>query len=71
MIEVHHFKVWDTEREHWETPPAKRSAEAIAELKGEIIPETGQMVFKAMLDLDGRYFPPDHKANEDGNHEPV
>lgn len=57
MIEVHHFKVWNDEMKHWEEPPSKRSAEAIAELKGEIVPDTGQMVFKAMLDSEGRYFP--------------
>lgn len=57
MIEVHHFKIWNAELKHWVEPPSKRSAEAIAELKGEIVPDTGQMVFKAMLDSEGRYFP--------------
>lgn len=42
MIEVHHFRVWNDEMKHWERPPAKRSAEAIAELKGEIVPDTGK-----------------------------
>ena len=58
MIEVHHFKVWNAEMKHWEKPPAKRSVEDIAALKGEIVPDTGQMVFKAELDVEGRYFPP-------------
>jgi hypothetical protein len=57
MIEVHHFRVWNQLTGDWVSPPSKRSAEAIAELKGEIIPDTGQMVFKAMLDSEGRYFP--------------
>ena len=60
MIEVHHYKVWNDELKDWDKPPAKRSAEGIAELKGEILPETGQMVFKAMLDSEGRYFPPNY-----------
>jgi len=58
MIEVHHFKVWNSEMKHWEIPPSKRTAEAIAEAKGEIIPDTMEMVFRAMLDSEGRYFPP-------------
>lgn len=57
MIEVHHFKVWNSELKHWEKPASKGSAEAIAELKGEIIPDTGQMVFRIMPDSEGRYFP--------------
>lgn len=48
---------------HWESPPAKRSAEAIAALEGEIVPGTGEFVFQAMLDSEGRYFP---RANKDG-----
>ena len=60
MIEVHHYKVWNNEFKEWQKPPAKRSAEAIAELNGEILPETGQMVFKAMLDSEGQYFPPEY-----------
>ena len=63
MIEVHHFKIWNDQMKHWEKPPAKRSAEAIAEIKGEIVPDTGEMVFKAQLDVEGRYFPP--PANKD------
>jgi hypothetical protein len=64
IIEVHHFRVWNNELKHWEKPPSKRSAEDIAKLKGEIIPDTGQMVFKAMLDSEGRYFP--EKSHNDG-----
>jgi hypothetical protein len=57
MIEVHHFRVWNSQTGDWEIPPSKRTAEAIAELKGEIIPDTMQMVFRVMLDSQGRYFP--------------
>lgn len=65
MIEVHHFKVWNAELKHWEKPPSKRSADAIAELKGEIVPDTAEMVFKAMLDTEGRYFP--QNSGDDGD----
>ena len=58
MIEVHHFKVLNARTGEWETPRAKRTAEDIAKLKGEIIPDTGQMVFRVTLDAEGRYFPP-------------
>ena len=57
MIEVHNFKIWNAELKCWQESPSKRSAEAIDELKGEIVPDTGQMVFKAMLDSEGQYFP--------------
>jgi hypothetical protein len=58
MVEVHHFKVWNINTGDWEYPPPyKRTAEAIAETKGEITPETMEMVFLSMLDSQGRYFP--------------
>jgi hypothetical protein len=57
MIDVHHYKVWNINTGDWEYPAYKRTAEAITELKGEIIPDTGQMVFRIMLDSQGRYFP--------------
>ena len=57
MVEVHSFKVWSVALGKWKFPAAKRTAEAIAELKAEIIPDTGEMVFKAMLDTEGRYIP--------------
>jgi hypothetical protein len=57
MVDVHHFKVWNINTGDWEYPPYKRTAEAITELKGEIIPDTMQMVFRVMLDSEGRYFP--------------
>jgi hypothetical protein len=58
MIEVHHFKVRNVNSGAWDIPPSKRTVEDIAKLKGEIIPDTMEMVFKAMLDSEGRYFPP-------------
>lgn len=58
MIEVHHFKVLNSRTGEWETSRAKRTAEDIATLKGEIIADTGQMVFRVLLDTEGRYFPP-------------
>jgi hypothetical protein len=57
MIDVHHFKVWNINTGDWEYPPYKRIAEAVAEAKGEITPETMEMVFLSMLDSEGRYFP--------------
>lgn len=64
MIKVHHFQVWNEELNHWEKPPGKRTAEDIAKLKGEILPETEQLVYRAMLDSKGRYFPPHYKPKE-------
>lgn len=63
MIEVHHFKIWNAEMKHWEFPPSMRTAEGIAQLNGEILPETGQLVFDGMLDSEGRYFPPRYGDN--------
>jgi hypothetical protein len=40
-----------------EFPPSKRTAESIAELKGQIIPDTAEEVFAHQLDSHGRYFP--------------
>lgn len=57
MIEVHHFKVRSSPHDPWEIPPSKRTAEDIAALNGEIIPDTIEMVFRSMLDAEGRYFP--------------
>jgi hypothetical protein len=57
MIDVHHFKVRSSPSEPWEIPPSKRTAEDIAALNGEIIPDTMEMVFRSMLDAEGRYFP--------------
>ena len=58
MIEVHHFKFRNVNSGEWDIPPSKRTAEDIAKLKGKIIPDTMEMVFQAMLDSEGRYFPP-------------
>lgn len=57
MIEVHHFKLRNANTGDWEFPPSKRTAEGIAKMGGEIIPDTMEMVFLAMLDSEGRYFP--------------
>jgi hypothetical protein len=53
MIEVHHFKIWNPSNGTWEIPPSKRTAEAVAKVKGEIIPDTMELVFKTMLDSEG------------------
>ena len=44
MIEVHHFKVWDSYLNDWVIPLSKRTAEFITGAKGEIIPGTKQTV---------------------------
>jgi hypothetical protein len=52
MVEVHHFKVRNSKTDNWDTPPCKGTAEDIGELKGELIPDTMEMVFKARLDSE-------------------
>jgi hypothetical protein len=56
MIEVHHFRIWNKQLGEWETPPSKRTVEAVAELGGEIIPDTTQMVFRVMVRQTGGAF---------------
>lgn len=63
MISVHHFKVLNRETGDWEISDCMRTAEAIAELKGEIMSESEQLVFQGMLDSEGRYFPPKYRNN--------
>jgi hypothetical protein len=43
---------------------SKRMADNIAKVKGEIIPDTMELVFRSMLDAKGRYFP--QKFGDDG-----
>ena len=57
MVQVHHFKVWNISKGDWEIPPSKRMAESIAELKGQIIPDTAEEIDSTKLDGQGRYFP--------------
>ena len=57
MIEVHHFKVLDVATGKWSYPPYKCSEARIAELKGEIIGSTKQIVARASLDKEGCYHP--------------
>ena len=57
MVQVHHFKVWNINMGDWDIPPSKRTAESIAELKGQIILEYAEEVNTAELDDQGRYFP--------------
>jgi hypothetical protein len=40
MVQVHHFKVWNSQKGDWEIPPPKRTAESIDELKGQVIWDT-------------------------------
>lgn len=56
MVQVHQFKVWDGVHDKWKSPPSKRTAESIAELQGEIIPDTWEEVDPKELDDYGRYF---------------
>ena len=64
MIAVHHFKVLNSETGGWEISDCMRNAETIAELKGEIMHESEQLVFQGMLDSEGRYFPPKYGKND-------
>jgi hypothetical protein len=57
MVQVHHFKVWNNNKGDWEIPSSKRTAESIAKLKGEIIPDTDEEIHVTQLDSLGRYFP--------------
>lgn len=58
MVEVHHYKVWNIHKGDWDIPPSKRTAKTISQLKGQIIPDTGEQISAAKLDSQGRYFPP-------------
>jgi hypothetical protein len=57
MVKVHHFIIWNMNKGDWETPPSKRSAKNIMELKGRIIPDTAEDIPSNMLDHEGRFFP--------------
>jgi hypothetical protein len=57
MVEVHRYKVWNATTGAWDFPTEKLTAQAIAELHGEIIPDTFETVFQSMLDEEGRYVP--------------
>ena len=59
MIEVHHFKIRNVNTGAWDIPPSKRTAKTISEMKGQIIPNTGEQISAAKLDSQGRYFPTD------------
>lgn len=63
MVEVHHFKIWNILTDKWEFPAAKRTAENIAELKGEIIFGTAEEIDLSQLDELDRYFPPEEKTH--------
>ena len=56
-VKVHHFKVWNSNKNDWEYPPSKRTAESLDELQGEIIPDTAEEIDSTRLDDQGRYFP--------------
>jgi len=53
MIEVHHFKVRDISKGDWENPRSKRTAKSIAELKGQLFPDTVEEVDPPQLDGTG------------------
>ena len=57
MVTVHHFKVWNHTKADWEIPPSKRTAQSIAEARGEIILDTAEEIDPALIDGFGRYFP--------------
>ena len=65
MVQVHHFKVWNSRKGDWEIPPSKRMADNIYKLEGQIIPDTLEEVDITQLDKDGRYFPSGSAAQVD------
>ena len=56
MVEVHDFKVWNNRLGDWDSSQSKRTAKAIAEANGLIIPGTMESVYESELDSHGRYF---------------
>jgi hypothetical protein len=58
LVQVFHFKVMNSPTGKWEIPPSKRTAENITALSGVIIPDTMAEVDPALIDGEGRYFPP-------------
>ena len=60
MVEVHHFEIWDINRDDWVRQSLKSTAERIAEEtegRGRIVPDTAEMVDSSKLDIHGRYDP--------------
>lgn len=57
LVEVHDFKVWNNRLGDWDSSQSKRTAKAIAEANGLIIPGTMERVYESELDSHGRYFP--------------
>jgi hypothetical protein len=57
MVTVHHFKVWDRERDEHVVHPMKSTMERIAEIGGEIIEGTAELVARAALDAEGWFNP--------------
>ena len=55
--EVHHYKVLDPAKGEWVIPTLKCTAERIAQLNGQIINGTMDVVARASLDKDGCYDP--------------
>ena len=54
---VHHFKIYDPASDSWIVPPRKSTTERIQDIRGIIIPGTGEEVDRAFLDEQGRYDP--------------
>jgi hypothetical protein len=57
MVTVHNFRKWHGQTDTIESPPLKRTAEAIQLLGAEIIPGTAEEVDPSDLDDFGRYDP--------------
>jgi hypothetical protein len=55
MPTVHGFKIWDQGR--YVVPRSKRTSEQIAQMGGEVIPDTAEEVEASEFDGDGRYNP--------------
>jgi hypothetical protein len=55
MVAVYSFRVWDSERGEYTSPPVKATAEYIRKAKGETIQGTTRDVEPSALDEQGRY----------------
>lgn len=54
LVQVHSFRAWDSRAGDMVQPPQKSTAERIARIGGEIVPDTGEWVDPSAIDADGR-----------------
>jgi hypothetical protein len=58
LIQVHSFKHWDAGANDMVQAARKSTAERIARVRGEIVPDTGEWVDPSAIDADGRMSKP-------------